>query len=80
LSEFGEFEGFAAGRRRVRAGVFPGGQHVGVDAADHQGEEDGLGDAAVGKSLFGVGDVDVVAFDSAVQSFDVGPAGTVGAL
>ncbi|MEV5508814.1 hypothetical protein [Streptomyces orinoci] len=44
-----------------------------VDGADHQGDEDGLGDAAVREALAGVGEVDAVALRAPVESLVVGP-------
>ncbi|MGW1838553.1 hypothetical protein [Streptomyces sp. NPDC002067] len=51
-----------------------------VEGADHEGDEDGLGDSAVREASLGAGDVDAVAFGSAVESFVVGPDGFEGAV
>jgi hypothetical protein len=64
----------------LRRGLVPGEQDAQVDGEDHQGEKDGLGDAAMSEPPAGVGDIDAVALGSAVQTLDVGPAGPVGVL
>ncbi|GHE98179.1 hypothetical protein GCM10017776_13940 [Streptomyces griseoluteus] len=66
--------------RSGSGGLMPGEEGVQVDAADHQPEEDGLRDPAVGDPLGGVGDVDGVALGPAVEILDVRPLGTVGVL
>lgn len=51
-----------------------------VDGADHQCEQDGLRDSSVGEPLGGVGNVDAVAPESAVEALDIRPLGSVGVL
>lgn len=64
------------------AGVLlvPSGQDVQVANADHERDQNGLGRLAMGEPVFGIGQVDVVSLEPAVESFVLCPDGFVGAL
>lgn len=55
----------------LAGGVVPVVEDLQVEHADHQGDEDGLGGAAVGEASFGFCQVDAVAFHAAVDAFVV---------
>jgi hypothetical protein len=59
-------------------GVAPAVEELVVGDGHEQGDQDGLGDAAVGESGLRVAEVEVVSLESAVEALDVGPDGLVG--